>query len=133
MAARRHERGFTLLETIVALAILASFMAALYQGLARNWWGISRVRYDAVALEIARAQFASLGLSAPLADGQVLSGANAGVAWTIRVEKYAPAEVRDGDTLPEAYWLVFDARLDNGAFRPSRTVHLRTLKLGRAQ
>lgn len=133
MAARRDDAGFTLLETIIALAILASFMAALYQGLARNWWGISRVRHDAVALEIARAQFATLGLSAPLADGQVLSGASEGVAWTIRVEKYAAAGVRDGDTLPEAFWLVFDARLGSGAFRPSRTVHLRSLKLGSQQ
>lgn len=124
------EAGFTLIETIVALAVFAGLVAVLYDGLAGNWRGIGRARMDAAATSLAQSKLAAVGVEAPLSDGQMFAGEEAGIAWTVSVERYRPAE-GDGDEAPLiAYWVVFEAKWSDGPRRPPRSLRLRTVKLG---
>jgi prepilin-type N-terminal cleavage/methylation domain-containing protein len=136
LACRRRldqSRGFTLLETLIALAIFAGLFGVLYGGLSGNWRGVRRVQMDALALSLAQSQFALAGSGAALQDGQTWSGSEGGVSWTVAVEVYResePSQVRDA---MGAYWIIFDARWRDGAAPQPKSMRMRTLKLGAAR
>ena len=71
---RDHQAGFTLIETLVALAIFAGMIAVVYDGMAANWRAIRRTEMDAVAMTLANTQFALAGLNTALANGQSFGG-----------------------------------------------------------
>lgn len=126
-------RGFTLFETLIALAIFAGLFGVLYGGLSGNWRGVRRVQMDALAVSLAQSQFALAGSAAVLQDGQTWSGSEGGVSWTVAVEAYRdnePSQLRDGIG---AYWIIFDARWADGSSPQPKSMRMRTLKLGAAR
>lgn len=54
----RHSRGFTLLEAIVAMVIMATSLLALYSWLSTNTIALNRVRAQTLSLEDARSALA---------------------------------------------------------------------------
>jgi prepilin-type N-terminal cleavage/methylation domain-containing protein len=128
----RDSRGFTLFETLIALAIFAGLFAVLYGGLAGNWRGVRRVQLDALALSLAQTQFALAGRGVALQDGQTWAGSEGGVSWTVAVEAYRDSESSQLREVMGAYWIIFDARWADGAGRELKSMRLRTLKLGGA-
>ncbi len=126
-------RGFTLIETLVALAIFAGLFAVLYGGLTGNWRGVRRIQMDALALSLAQNQFALAGREAALQDGQRWSGSQEGVSWSVSVEAYRDNESVRQVEMPGAYWVVFDAQWRDVAALQPKTMRLRTLKLGAAR
>lgn len=130
LARRRGDDGFTLIETIVALALFAAVFAALYGGLSGNWRGVRRAQMDTVAMSLAQAQIARAGTEMSLSDGQNWSGEHGGVSWTVTVETYRAGDVRARQGGIAAFWVVFDARWSDGAGRPPKSLRLRALKLG---
>ncbi len=127
---QRGEAGFSLLETVLALALCAGVLTVLAQGFAGSWGGLSRARSSALALSIARSQFALAGLRSPLSDGQSWSGHDGGVSWTLLVRLRPPARAGVDDGPPPAFWLHFDASWSSGLPVPRRSLSLRMLKLG---
>jgi type II secretion system protein I len=122
-------RGFTLIETLVALAIFASVAAVLYDGLTGNWRGVRRVQMDALALSLAQTQFALAGREVALQDGQTWSGVAGGVSWQVVIEAYRDSEPLREQDFVKAYWIVFEGRWRDGGARELKSMRLRTLKL----
>lgn len=56
--ARRNQRGFTLLEAIVAMVVMATALLALYSWLSTSTLGLRRAQAQAQALEDARTALA---------------------------------------------------------------------------
>lgn len=133
LPARPADDGFTLIETIVALAVFAGVFAVLYGGLAGNWRGVRRAQMDAVAMVLAQAEFARAGTETALADGQSWSGEHGGVYWTVTVEAYRAPTSEARQSRLTAYWISFDGRWSDGPGRQPKSFLLRTLKLGDAR
>jgi len=63
------EAGFSLLETVVALAILGIGLTAVFQTFGTGLRGTERVESQAVAMAVAKSALAELGASLPLEPG----------------------------------------------------------------
>lgn len=131
---QRREQGFTLIEVIVALVIIASGVAVLVRGFGQSWHTQLAGTRAAQALAIAEARLVALGSLTPLADGQTFSGTDSGISWRARVERHVPAistvEEAQASAAPKAYWLILDAEWQDTAARPPHALRLRTLKFG---
>jgi prepilin-type N-terminal cleavage/methylation domain-containing protein len=136
-----RETGFTLMETIVALALFSGVYVLLNQGLTAGWQGQRRADMDAGAVALATAQLASAGVETPLADGLRTSGQQGVFSWDTSVEKYIePGEdllSRDASRNAtgaafSAYWVAVDVSWPSGPLQKPRSLRLRTLKLGRS-
>lgn len=64
---KRPQQGFSLLEAIVALTIMATCLLALYAWLSTNTLSMNRVRTNALALQDARAALAMMESVNPMA------------------------------------------------------------------
>jgi general secretion pathway protein I len=71
------QSGFTLVEVLVALAILSIGLAALFQGVGGGWRAASVADHERIATEGAQSLLDEIGRSRPLLDG-VSEGAFAG-------------------------------------------------------
>lgn len=127
-----RQAGFTLIETLVALIILALAAGALQLCLSAGWTGVRVVRGEQAALQLARAKLAEAGVETRLAEGTEDGETEAGFAWTREVR----ARPTPGAALQPAalagYWVTVTVSWHE-KFKRDRTVSLTTLKLGRAQ
>ena len=122
--------GFTLIETLVALAIFAAVFAALSAGLAGGTRGVRLARMDLTATMLARAKLAATGVETPLADGQEDAGEADGFAWLVSVRQYVRPDGDVRETEPKAYWVAIEVSWRDGPLLPRRTIQLKSLKLG---
>lgn len=84
----RAERGFTLLEVLVALAILGVSLAAIYQAFGTGLRNDRQARFYEEAVALAEARMAQVGTELPAVAGR-WSGEEGGLRWTLLVQ---PAE-----------------------------------------
>ncbi len=80
-----NEDGFTLVEVLVAFAILAGAVIVSFQIFAEGLRTLSAAEARRKDAEIARLEFATARASGTLAEGS-RAGATDGVAWTISVQ-----------------------------------------------
>ena len=132
---KRSEAGFTLIEALVALAVVTMTLAAFYKGLAQGWRGLRVERLETQALEIAKAELSSAGVTTPLDEGSQSGVASDGMAWTREVSRYAPpgleGEKQRGTQAygVQAYWVTVRVQWREGPARPVHSLELKTLKL----
>lgn len=126
-----RDGGFTLLETIVALAIFAAVVAAAYDGMAGNWRGVGSARMQERAAGLGLSKLAAVGVEVPLAEGEMFADEEDGIRWSIVVERYAGPSAGEASAPVAAYWVKFEANWAGGAGRARRTLQMRTLKLAR--
>jgi general secretion pathway protein I len=81
-------RGFTLLEVLVALAILGVALGALLQAFAGGLRRLSVLEDYAAAVTQARSQLDRLGAELPLAEGQYSGSFAGGMVWTAQLRRY---------------------------------------------
>jgi prepilin-type N-terminal cleavage/methylation domain-containing protein len=137
------QTGFTLMEAIVALALFSSMFVLLNQGLTASWQGKRRADQDVRAVAFATAQLALAGVDTPLVDGARTTGRQGDFTWELVTEKYVePTDDTAKDVLRgpaarrtigdvAAYWVAIDVSWPSGPLQKTRTLRLRTVKLGR--
>ncbi|WP_176245030.1 type IV pilus modification PilV family protein [Oceanibacterium hippocampi] len=77
------EQGFSLLELIVAFAILSLSLVAIYQVVAGSFRGLREAEIVGRALLIAESKLAEPGRTVPLAEGRIVGDEGDGFAWVL--------------------------------------------------
>jgi general secretion pathway protein I len=126
---RAAERGFTLLETLVALTMLALSLTALMQAQRGSSGAIDRLGARLQAATLAESLLAEhvtrLDGLAPVTK----RGALGNFSWTLRISPQ-PAERRRDER--ESGWQLYRADVDV-VWPVGQHLHLATLKLGRTK
>lgn len=107
----RSVQGFTLIEVLVALAILGVSLAAIYEAFGTGLRNERQTRFYEEAVALAEARLAQVGTELPAAVGR-WSGEEAGFRWTLRLQPavdepltYEPSLVRLLEVTVEVEWL----------------------------
>jgi len=122
------ERGFTLMETLVALFIMIAAATMLYRGLASGLSAAGTADAQQMALIAARSRLAALGSEIPLEAGRYEGMADGGVSWVLDVTPYAAGDGDGQPAPPQAFWATVTANWNDRTGR-ARSLHLTTLKL----
>jgi general secretion pathway protein I len=122
--AQPSSAGFTLLEVLVAFAILAMAFGALFGAFGAALKGTERTDETRTATVLARTTLAVVGAEIPLEAGERAGVYPNGFAWKVRMTPY-------GDLPAEGLVVAYDVTLivswkDTGA---RRSLSLRTLRV----
>ncbi len=102
----RGEAGFTLLEVLVAIAILAVAMAATLQAFSGGLDATRRGEAANEALSTARSLLDRVGTELPIAPGLRSGGSAAGPSWSVQVaRRKSPLDDLQG---AERFYALFD-------------------------
>jgi len=131
----REDRGFTLIETLVALIIMIAAATILYRGLSGGLRASNAADMADAALLVARQRLAMAGIATPLTAGRE-QGAEGDVLWQVDLRPYSvadqPGQAAQAAPL-RAFWVTATVTWrDRPAARP-RSLRLTTLKFGRAE
>ena len=86
-AERRTEAGFTLLEVLVAFAILAVAMAAVLQAFGGGLDAVRRTETASHSWSLARSLLDRVGTELPIAPGLRNGEDGSGTAWTVLINR----------------------------------------------
>jgi prepilin-type N-terminal cleavage/methylation domain-containing protein len=132
-----HEAGFTLVEVLVAFAILSIVLLALLSGLSTALFGDRRAEFTRSALRLAKAELETAGVDKPLTPGVSIGRFENGMEWRLSVQPYAAST----PSATPAYWVEIIVRPPSGSnqssfasalaarIAPAPSVTLTTLKL----
>jgi len=81
----RDEAGFTLVEVIVAFAVVILVLASVYNAVVEAYRGEARARVRDQALAQARAHLEVIGVEHPFEPGQSTGTYVSGVAWRLSI------------------------------------------------
>ncbi|MFQ5348005.1 MAG: prepilin-type N-terminal cleavage/methylation domain-containing protein [Rhodothalassiaceae bacterium] len=102
--------GFTLIEVLVAFAIVAVMLLALFEGTARGLRAIERSERHARLLELAENHLAEVGTLLPVAPGR-LSGRDGDHAWEILIAPDAAASGIDPAILAQQGFALYSVEV----------------------
>jgi general secretion pathway protein I len=116
-AAPRRQVGFSLLEVLVAFAILALTLGVLLQIFSRALTTTAVSGSFARAAEVAEAALAMAGVEIPLEEGNHSGKAEGGYDWSLRISLVDVSDIFPDQTAPvtpyrvtaTAYWTEGDA------------------------
>ena len=127
-AMTKNQRGFTLIEIVVALLVLSMASAVIFQGFSVGFRNARTADDFTQAVLIAQSKLAPAGVAEPLIEG-VTSGEELDkYSWTVTVDAVAPSP-QENDT-PEQlqpFFVAVDVVWSDGG--TERTVSLSTLRL----
>ena len=105
---RTSRAGFTLVEIIVALAILALSLNVILPAISGALWRTGEAEAQAEAASLARSLLAQAGNAMPLHDGAADGQFENGFRWQLRVTPYGAADqampVRAYKVAAEVFW-----------------------------
>jgi len=126
---RRRSAGYSLIEVLVAMVILALSLTVLLRIFSAGLRNISVADEYTRALLIARTQLDAAGLSSPLAAGSTTGIAAQKFRWTQTVEDYVPfADTTTLDLPLPAFTVTIDVEWPHAS--SVRHVSLSTIRLG---
>jgi general secretion pathway protein I len=126
-AAPRNDRraGFTLVEIIVALAILVLSLNVILPAISDALWRTGEAEAQAEAASLARSLLAQAGIAVPLNDGEAAGRLANGYRWNLRALPYGAANQLSP---VRAYLVTAEVSWDDA--RQERSLALTTLRLG---
>jgi prepilin-type N-terminal cleavage/methylation domain-containing protein len=126
---RKADRGFVLIEVLVAVGVAAVLLVALLRAFVSTWFGISTVREEAEAMLIARTLIASV---TPRENAGELSqqGSIGRYNWVLEVKKAPMVPAAGGDSETPFAWTLYRAGVVVTAPNGRRT-SLETSRLSR--
>jgi prepilin-type N-terminal cleavage/methylation domain-containing protein len=124
---KSDERGFTLVEALVALAIIVLALAALYQALGGGLQAGVAAEQQWRAVEAAERLLTELGRSTPLRDGVTKGELGDGRRWTLRVEPFAAIDTDGPPPVLEGHVATVEVSRPGGR---GPLLQVRTLVLG---
>jgi general secretion pathway protein I len=123
---RNRRRGFTLIEVLVAFAILAVALTALFQVFSSGLGAIGTAERHSMAAMLARSILDDVGAEIPLAVGEQRGELDDGFSWLVRIERSAVTNlVADGGELYIPYDVTVEISWGHG-----RALSLTTLRVG---
>jgi prepilin-type N-terminal cleavage/methylation domain-containing protein len=131
-SARRAQAGFTLIEVVVALALLGLVLAVLSDGLRTGLSSASRAAAIEPPLAVAQAKLAEVGVTEPLTTGITRGQDARGIQWQLAVDDYddstLDAPATDAPGVPKLYRVTVTVSWLQG--RTPRSLSLATLRVG---
>jgi general secretion pathway protein I len=127
-----EDKGFTLIESLVALIIMVTVATMLYQGLSSGLRVSGAAEGSETALRVAKARLAELGIETPLQPG-TQEGQDGDILWQTTVWPYTAQDPTDPITQQNPYWARVKVTWRQGSSDRPRSLELTTLKLGGAQ
>lgn len=116
MTRRRSQRGFTLVETLVSLAIATLAVSGFYQALSQGLFMEQRADQQAQQMLVATQILDRVGVDIPIRDGQQDNGTAQGLEWTYAVSNSGTEDMNLGRLRPNellyVYVTVSPARID---------------------
>lgn len=96
--------GFTLVEALVAFAILSLVMSGLLEGISGGVRNEARAEFLLRAARLGRSQLDQLGISSPIVPGETAGYYDGGLTWTLTIQPLQP--VVSSSAIPKiaAYW-----------------------------
>ncbi len=119
LSRKRRRRGFALLESVVAFAILAMMLAMIYRMVGTGARGVDRAEDVAGALELLQSEIDRVVSGPALTAGTDTAVLNETFGRTLRIARVAPAGAPPGNPQASLY------RIEIAAFRraePDRAV-----------
>ena len=118
-----REAGFTLIEVLVALAILAIAAAFAFRAISGGLYWLDRDGAEDYAVRVAEAELTRVGQDLPLRDGSIDGRTVQGYSWRIAI---TPTGLRGGGV--EGHRVAVTVVWNEG--RQARRVRLETVRLG---
>ena len=129
MSSRHRQSGYTLLEVVVAFAILTLSLSALFESFSITLRRSEKVRNMSRAVLLAESTRDRVGVELP-ATSALSEGADEDCRWSVQAHPI-PREASDHPPLMEAIGVGIDTRCgDSGAIG---TAHLETVELAPAE
>ena len=94
--ARRHAPGFTLIETLVALAIAGLVLGGFYNALSTGSLLDRRAGDQAARVLLAATVLDRVGVDIPLRIGTVENGTEGALGWTLTIGETPPPDMQLG-------------------------------------
>jgi prepilin-type N-terminal cleavage/methylation domain-containing protein len=117
-AAEDLTAGFTLVEVLVAFAILSMVLIGLFSGISTALRGDYQAAFTRSALLLATADLETEGLVVPLAPGVTTGRFENGMEWRRTVRPYISAS-GSANGPASAYWVEMVVRPPSGFSQPS--------------
>ncbi|WP_334503299.1 type IV pilus modification PilV family protein [Bradyrhizobium sp. AZCC 1678] len=124
-----EQAGFTLIETLVAFAVLALMLTVLFGGLSPLMTGGQRAEVLREALQLAQARLDGLGIVEPLVSGESSGHFEDGFDWRLRVGDMHRSARSAGSG---GAWVEITVSATAGAMLTPPTVSLISFKLAGA-
>jgi prepilin-type N-terminal cleavage/methylation domain-containing protein len=121
------ERGFTLLEVLVALVILILGIGAFYQAFGSGLLAEAAAQREQRSAEVAAHLLAGLGRSQMLQDGLTNGELPNGYRWTLHVESFTPTDLNGQSPTVEGHLATLDVQ-EMG--RAGAALRIQTIVLG---
>lgn len=123
---QNRQGGFTLIEILVAFAILAVALTALFQVFSGGLGAIGTAERHSMAMMLARSILDDVGAEIPLAIGEQRGELDGGFSWLVRIERSAAANLvaEEGEL-----YIPYDVTVEVSWGR-GRALTLTTLRIG---
>jgi general secretion pathway protein I len=123
----RRDDGFTLVEVVVAIAILALMAGVIFRVNSDSIRNIHRADALADASALAQSLIAKVGTEIPLREGETRGRSGTGLQWRVQMKRYGDATDR-AQWPVAAYTVMAEVTLRDSP--DTQPVALMTLRLG---